>query len=88
MRTKLTETLNNPSTNHLSKAINTTKLKEEIKQCKAKRHNQLRLAIHTKYHLENKTIGKTWIQANKEKNPETHYGAFVTPRTHNDAQDD
>ncbi|RXW11242.1 hypothetical protein EST38_g14613, partial [Candolleomyces aberdarensis] len=69
LRTELSETLNNHNINDLNRALKATKLEEEIRQTETKRHNQLRLAIHTKYHLENETIGKTWIQANKEKKP-------------------
>ncbi|RXW13780.1 hypothetical protein EST38_g12074 [Candolleomyces aberdarensis] len=69
LRNKLNDTLNETTTDDLTKSIEAAKLEEEIKTTETQRHNQLRLSIHTKYFLENETIGKVWIQANKEKKP-------------------
>ncbi|KAJ2914103.1 hypothetical protein MD484_g6325, partial [Candolleomyces efflorescens] len=69
LNAKLTDTLNDPNTNDLNKAIEAAKLEAEIKDTETLRHNNLRMSIQTKFHLENETIGKVWIQANKERKP-------------------
>jgi hypothetical protein len=66
---ELTETLNNNNIDDVQKAIKAQTIEEEIKQLETNRHDQVRLNLNTKYLIENETISKTWIQANKEKKP-------------------
>ncbi|KAF5340368.1 hypothetical protein D9611_007908 [Ephemerocybe angulata] len=63
------EILKDPDTSDYEKSAKASKINEEIKVLETKYHDRTRENMHTKYALENETIGKVWIRANKENKP-------------------
>lgn len=69
LKLTLDHTLNDETTDEVTKATLAHNIEEDIKTRERKQHDKIRLQTHTKYLLENETLGKVWIQANKEKKP-------------------
>ncbi|KAF5313488.1 hypothetical protein D9611_008631 [Ephemerocybe angulata] len=61
--------LNRVDINEEDKMESAAYIEEELRQMQAQHHLSTRERIHLKYSLEGEIIGKTWINANKDRRP-------------------
>lgn len=61
------------------KQMTTALIEEKIKELERKRHTKIRDNVAACCRMENETIGKVWIQMNKERHPWDTITALMKP---------
>jgi exonuclease III len=73
---ELASILNNQNMNEDTRKTKACSIELELKELQVQHHTSVRERIRLKYTLENKTIGKTWIQSNKDLKPRDYIAAL------------